>query len=219
AASVSLTGTFALAANNFEDVFQWDSLTYNTGPGVRWNVLNFGRIRNNVIAQEALYEQLLARYRESVILAGEEVENALATFVLERERESYLAKATAEAAEAFRQLRIRVDDGKSEEIDLLEAVRTQALVDDAYVVTRGRVTLAAIALYKALGGGWEIQPQLIVEGTEVILPGELSEPLPGAAPTPPETLPAPAPGIGPPLNPPAVDPPGEPIRQPAVVQP
>jgi NodT family efflux transporter outer membrane factor (OMF) lipoprotein len=215
---VSLTGTFSLVANNFEDVFQWDSLQYSTGPGVRWNVLNFGRIRNNVIAQEALYEQLLARYRESVILAGEEVENALATFVLERERESYLAKATAESAEAVRLFRDRVEGDLPDEINLLEAVRTQALVDDAYVVTRGRVTLAAVALYKALGGGWEIQPQLIMEGTELILPGEVTEPLPGTAPTPPEVLPAPAPGIGPPLNPPAVDQPGEPIRPP-VVQP
>jgi NodT family efflux transporter outer membrane factor (OMF) lipoprotein len=205
---VSLTGTFALTANKFEDVFQWDSLQYSTGPGVRWNILNFGRLRNNVIAQEALFEQALARYRESVLLAGEEVENAMATLVLERERESYLSKATTEAAEAVRIARERNQQGL-DYLNLLDAQRTQAQVDDAYVATRGRVTLAAVALYKALGGGWEIQPQLIMEGTEFAIPDDFSAPPAAPAPGQPEVLPTPDGEVGPPLNPP-----GEPIRPP-----
>ncbi|GAG09303.1 unnamed protein product, partial [marine sediment metagenome] len=71
-------------------MFTPQSVAHKVGPSLTWNILNFGRIRNKIHAQEARFEQAVRRYRTTVLTAAEEVENALASYMLERERSKSL---------------------------------------------------------------------------------------------------------------------------------
>ena len=73
---IALTGTITLEAQNLSQVFRGSSLAGTVGPGFRWNILNYGRIANDVRAQDARFRQAVAQYQESVLKAHEETENA-----------------------------------------------------------------------------------------------------------------------------------------------
>src|SRR6185369_8497518 len=97
---MSLVGIFAPTANNFSAAFNWSSLYYSVVPSVWWNILNFGRVRSNITAQQARFDQAVANYRQTVIQAGEDVENAISTLTRERQREHHLAVAMSAAHDA-----------------------------------------------------------------------------------------------------------------------
>jgi outer membrane protein, multidrug efflux system len=177
---LTLTGTFAPTANNFSTAFNWSSLYYSVGPGLRWNILNFGRVRSNIAAQQARYEQAVARYRKAVVEAGGEVENALSSLLREREREQHLAAAATAARDAVRFAQMLYREGAVGFQSVLDSERILVQVQDQHVASRGRVAAAAVLLFKTLGGGWDPL------GGEWIV-GQL----PGAQVGPPEMLPAP----------------------------
>lgn len=177
---LSLAGTFTPIANNFSAVFDWSSLYYSVGPSVRWNILNFGRVRSNIAAQQARCDQAVAKYRQTVIQAEEEAESALSTLIRERERERHLAVAVAAARDAVQFAQMQYREGAVGFQSVLDSERVLVQVQDQHVATRGRVASAAILLFKTLGGGWEL------EGAEILptqLPSKLVDPI--------ESLPAP----------------------------
>jgi outer membrane protein, multidrug efflux system len=155
---LALAGTFALEANNLSAAFAGDSFAYGAGPSVRWNILNFGRVRNNIAAQEARLEQTIAGYREAVLEAGAEVESSLSTLAREREREERLRLAVASAGDARHVAEIQYREGAVAFQSLLDTQRVLVRVQDEHAAARGRIAVAAVALYKALGGGWEVYP-------------------------------------------------------------
>ncbi len=95
---VAITGTIGLQAEHLNQLFEPSSLTGAIGPGISWNILNYGRIRNNVLAQDALFQQAVLSYRDTVLRANEEVENGIVGFLNEQERVKSLDKSTRAAA-------------------------------------------------------------------------------------------------------------------------
>ena len=79
-------GNLSLAAEDVDDVFRGDSFEAFGGPTLRWAILNYGRIRNNVRVQDALLQQLAIAYEETVLRAQQEVEDASAGFLSDRLR-------------------------------------------------------------------------------------------------------------------------------------
>lgn len=177
---LTLVGTFAPTANDLSAAFNWSSLYYSVGPSLRWNILNFGRVRSNIAAQQARWDQAVARYRQRVIRAGEEVESALSTLVRERQREQHLAAAAAAAADAVNFAQMQYREGAVGFQSVLDSERILVQVQDQHVATRGRVAAAAILLFKTLGGGWELAGGEFAAGQ---IPSSLVAPL--------EDLPAP----------------------------
>jgi NodT family efflux transporter outer membrane factor (OMF) lipoprotein len=171
---LTLVGTFAPTASNLPAVFDWSSLYYSVGPSVRWSILNFGRVKCNVAAQQARWEQTVANYRQTVIEATEEVENALSGLIRERERERHLAAATASAREAVQIAQMQYREGAVGFQSLLDSQRVLLEVQDQHVAARGRVAAAAILLFKTLGGGWELHG---IGMDSVALPSTLVAPL------------------------------------------
>jgi NodT family efflux transporter outer membrane factor (OMF) lipoprotein len=157
---LSLTGTFTLDAGRLPTAFQGESLFYTLGPSVRWNVLNFGRVRGNVQAAQARLEQAVARYRQIVLQAAGEADSAIALLVQERKRQERLAAAVESARQAVRVAQQQYREGAVSFQSLLDAERILVQVQDQHVGSRGAEAAAAIALYKALGGGWEAAPEL-----------------------------------------------------------
>ena len=95
---IAITGTIGVQAQNFSNLFGSQSLIGQIGPGFNWNILNYGRIRNNVQAQDARFQQAVLTYRDTVLRANEEVENGIVSFLREQDRVASLTVSTNAAA-------------------------------------------------------------------------------------------------------------------------
>src|SRR6185295_4414898 len=72
---IAITGTIGYSAEQFKNLFSPTALQGNVGPSVQWNILNYGRILNNVRLQEAGFQELVAAYQNTVLTAAQEAEN------------------------------------------------------------------------------------------------------------------------------------------------
>ncbi len=95
---IAITGTIGVQAQNFSNLFNSQSLVGQIGPGFNWNLLNYGRIKNNVLAQDARFQQAVLTYRDTVLRANEEVENGIVSFLREQDRVASLTGSTNAAA-------------------------------------------------------------------------------------------------------------------------
>ena len=152
---ITLLGQIGIAAEDTGDLAEPDSRFSVIGPSLRWNLFDGGRIRNRVSAQEARAEEALLRWQRTVLRALEEAENAMTVFVREQERMGFLLAAAADGRRAVELSRAQYGEGLADFQVVLDAERVfSGLVDDA---ARSEADVAAglIALYKALGGGWD----------------------------------------------------------------
>jgi len=106
--SFSIVGSLGLAAAGNTDttrtgdsgvgeLFRAESLTYSIGPSFVWPFLNYGRIKNNVRVQDARLQQSLIQYRETVIQAAREVEDAMVLFVGSQQQDEILTASVISA--------------------------------------------------------------------------------------------------------------------------
>lgn len=160
--SFSLVGSIGFqtsdsGSSSAGDLFDSDSLFYSAGPSFRWNILNYGRIKNNVRVQDARLQQLLVNYRDIVLRAYQEAEDAMVAFV-QSQKESAFRATSAEAARRSTELaNIQYREGSVDFQRVIDAERFLVQQQDQLTSTRGDIALNLIAMYKALGGGWELR--------------------------------------------------------------
>jgi len=151
----SLTGTAGFQSLETGNLFSPASEFWTAGPTVRWRLLEYPRLRAQVLAQTAEQEQALALFEQAVLTALADVENALVAYGKEKER--YLAlndevDANRLALDLANQI---YTQGRGEFLNVLDAERSLYQAEDALAQSRLTVTLDLVALYKALGGGWQ----------------------------------------------------------------
>jgi NodT family efflux transporter outer membrane factor (OMF) lipoprotein len=151
----SLTGDIALQSVSVGDWFTGGSRYWNAGPTVQWRIFDAGRIRANIRIQNARADQALAAYEQSMLAAFTDVETALTAYAKEQTRRQSLAhgaqaneRAVALATDLYR-------NGLADFLRVLETQRSLYQSQDALIQSDRAVCSDLIALYKALGGGWE----------------------------------------------------------------
>lgn len=152
----SLTGAFGLQSADLSDLPEGGSRFFSIGPALRWPIFSGGRIRANIAVQNAREEQALVVYEQTLLLSLEEVENALVAYAREQNRREFLKEAAAanrRAVEIANELFIR---GLANFLDVLEAQRALFASESALDQSDAAVSADLVALYKALGGGWEV---------------------------------------------------------------
>jgi outer membrane protein TolC len=132
-----------------------DSVTASIGPGLSWNVFQYGRIKNSVRIEDALLQESLTNYNQSVLEAVREVSNAMEGYRYNVEKSQYDFSAVEAAIRAFNISFNQYSNGLVSYQRLLSTVETMTFREDAYAQTRGSIANQVVALYKALGGGWE----------------------------------------------------------------
>jgi NodT family efflux transporter outer membrane factor (OMF) lipoprotein len=169
--SFSLSGSFYLEAEQFSDLGRGSSRSYSYGPGLRWRVFEGGRLRNLVRAEEARTGQLLAGYERTVLTAIEEVENALAAYAQESQRQEALQRSVQASEDTVRLVQSLYRSGLTDFQNVLDAQRTLSSQQDILAVSQGAVVLDLVRIYKAFGGGWD--PDMIdsePQGVETLDP-------------------------------------------------
>lgn len=154
---IAITGQLAWQAENFSDLFGSSAFTGMIGPGFRWNILNYGRIRNNVLMEDARFRQAILGYRETVLRAAEEAEDMITAFLMEQRRLRALEQATQATAQASQLAVAQYQQGLIDFQRVIDSQRALVQQQDALAESRGKVALNLIAVYKALGGGWEMR--------------------------------------------------------------
>ena len=150
----SLAGILALESVDSSDLFDSGSTTWSLVPGLRWNIFSGGKIRNNIRVQEAVTQQLLFAYEQTVLFALDEVESTMVAYEREKERRDRLYEAVDASNRTVELVRTQYMSGLTDFLNLLDAQRTLASQQDSWAESEGQVVQNLIALNRALGGGW-----------------------------------------------------------------
>ena len=138
-------GTFLEPASKF----------WSAGPSVRWRLLEYPRLKAQINAQTAQQQQVLAQFDQTVLLSLEEVENALVAYGKEKERRLALAESVAASRRSVELANLLYTKGLGEFLNVLVSQRALYQAEDTLAQSDRAVTVNLVALYKALGGGWE----------------------------------------------------------------
>lgn len=155
ASNASLTAAGFPGGSSLGDIANSDSLTYYGGIGFAWDIFNYGRVQNRVRVQDARFQQLVVDYKNTVIKAAQETEDGLAAFFRSQEEVVFLEQSAAAANRSVELSMIQYREGLTDYQRVLDTQRFQAQAQDFLTTTQGSVLLNLIAVYKALGGGWQ----------------------------------------------------------------
>lgn len=156
--SISLTGNIGLASQDFSNLMRSSSGIGIISPGFNWNILNFGRIKNNVKAEQAAFQALCHAYQYAVLRAMQEAEDAQVAYVYGFDRVVSLHRAADGAAMAVKDSEELFRAGT---IDFGRVYILQAELlaqQDQLAVAKGDIATNLISLFKVLGGGWDSVP-------------------------------------------------------------
>ncbi len=166
----SLGGNVGLQATTYQgaslaQMFNLQGGTASVGPSVQWNFLNYGRITNNVRVQDARFQELLLSYKNTVLTAQKEVEDALAGFLRYQENAENLALGAEAAKRSLDLAFIQYSNGSTDFTTVLVAQQTLLTAQDNLATSMGTIAVNLVATYRALGGGWEIR-----QGEDILSP-------------------------------------------------
>ncbi len=194
----NINGSIFFDATRFQDLFDARSFAGNIGPSFNWNILNYGRLVNNIRVEDARFQQLAYRYQNIVLQANAEAEDALIGFLKFQQQVKYLATSASAAYDSLGLVRDQYNAGKTDFNRVLnvEQLLTQQL--DQLAVAQGAVANNLALLYRALGGGWQIRLANTAAQPEAAV-GPSGEPVP--PPNPMEAIPPQQPPPTPPTPP------------------
>lgn len=157
--SIFINGTIGMESADLSKLFDSRSFFGDITPNLRWNILNYGRIANNVHLQQAKTQELIASYQNQVLTAAQQTQTSLRGFLRSREQAEDLARSVtaAKAASDLGLQQYRTGIVPFNTVFNLETSQVQQ--QDNLAVARGNVALNLINVYRALGGGWEIRLQ------------------------------------------------------------
>ncbi len=154
--SVSLTGNFGFASESLSDIVKGGSRQFSVGPlALSLPILDGGRNKANLASARARYAEAQANHRERLLTALREVEDALSD-VQQKARQGKVQGTSREAAQrAYLVARARYERGLSTYLDVTDAQRSSLAADRAGVQIDTQRLLAAVAVARALGAGWQ----------------------------------------------------------------
>ena len=155
---LTLAGTLGYAADDSSELLESRSGLFGFGPSLRWSLFDGGRLRELVRAQDARAEEAALAWERAVLDALEEAENARTAFAREQVRRDFLAAATGEARRAVEFARTQYGEGLTDFLAVLDSERALADLEDQLSASDAAVTTGLVALYQALGGGFEHEP-------------------------------------------------------------
>ena len=193
---ISINGVINWESPQFRNLFNSNALNGSVGPNFQWNLLNYGRIENNVLLQDATFKQLVIDYQQTALQASQEVENGIVTFLRSQVEERLLRESVQAANSAVAIVVLQYEKGAVDFNRFATIEQSLVTEQDSWAQSQGQIAQGLVQIYRALGGGWEMRCQ----------PNPNQNPPPAAQPNPAEA----------PKGQPAL-PPGVPVRLPEAI--
>lgn len=153
--AISLTGSFGTASGEVDRLFEGDSRLWSVGPSLYLPIFQGGRNKANLARSRAAYEESVAQFRQRVLVAFREVQDALTATQILADQADAQARAVAAARRAGQLAQTRYDAGYVAYFEVIDAQRTVLAAERAATQLSAQRLVNSVALIKALGGGWE----------------------------------------------------------------
>jgi len=151
----SVAGFLGYSSSQLSKLFYPSSFTGFIIPDYSWKILNYGRLKNNVRAEDARFKQKVLDYQVKVLHAGEEVESAIVAF-LQSQAQARSLEESVQAADRFAALVLgQYQEGTIDFNRVFSAQETLVRQQDRLATAQQGVAVNLIRTYRALGGGWE----------------------------------------------------------------
>jgi multidrug efflux system outer membrane protein len=154
----TIAGSIGYQSSDLGALFDASNHFWSFGPSALWRLFESGRIRAGIQVQKALQEQELIAYRQTVLKGLQEVENALVASAKEQTHRQALVSAVAANRKAVSLAEQLYTEGLTDFINVLQAQQSLYSTEKALVQSTATVSTNLVALYKALGGGWDAPP-------------------------------------------------------------
>jgi len=149
----------SMGGSTLGQLFNAKSFQYFVGPSVSWDIFNYGRISNQVRVEDARFQSLVGVYRNTVLNAAKEAEDATAGFLNAQKQRDQLQKSYESAKRSTDLSLYQYSEGLVDYQRVLDSQRTLVTSQAALVGSTGNIAINLIALYKAVGGGWETRTE------------------------------------------------------------
>ncbi len=157
ASDAAVTAAGGFTGSTFSDLWDSDSIEFFAGPSVQWDILNYGRVRNRVRVQDARLQELAVNYQNTVLKAAQEMEDAIVAFLRTQDEARFLSNSVQASQRSVDLSLLQYREGLVDYQRVLDTQRFLVQAQDRLTSTTGSVALNLIAMYKALGGGWQIR--------------------------------------------------------------
>ncbi len=154
---VSLSGFLGFIAGRGSQIGSSAAEAWGVAPSISWAAFDLGSVRARLRGAEADADGALASYEQQVLLALEESENAFSDYARAQERLLSLLRQSTASRAAAQQAEIRYREGTVDFLVLLDAERERLAAEDAQAQAEVELYRGVVALYKALGGGWQAE--------------------------------------------------------------
>lgn len=152
---LAVTGAIGVQAQGLGAGPATASHIWSAGPSAYWALLDFGTLDGLVQIADLEERAQLVRYKQTVINAIAQVDTAMADYAAQQDRLEKLSRALAASAEAVRVAQARYDRGLTDFLNVIDAQRENDALQDQFAGAQAAVADQFVALFKALGGGWE----------------------------------------------------------------
>lgn len=164
--NISLTGALGIATIHSGDLFDGDSGTWGIGGDLLAPIFTFGNIEGQVMTAEAVQREALYRYRQSIISAFSDVEDALVATTKGRESQEAQGRRVSALETYARLAKNQYNAGTTSYLQVLDANRSLFSSQLDYVQTQTAVLTSLVSVYRSMGGGWlDIADQNTARGT------------------------------------------------------
>ncbi len=150
----TLGGTLSLEAFDADNLLTSGAAGYGFGPAFRWRLFEGGRVRGAIQTEEARTEQALQQYEQTVLVALQDVESALAGYAHAVDRQQSLARAVTAATKSADLVKELYRTGLTDFQNVLDSEQSRAQQMDQLASNSGAICQQVVRLYRALGGGW-----------------------------------------------------------------
>jgi NodT family efflux transporter outer membrane factor (OMF) lipoprotein len=161
--SLTLNGSVGLQSLQFAHVFDLNARNYAVGPGLTIPLFQGGQLRAQLQLREAQQQEAAVTYQKTVLQAWHDVDNALTAYRTEQQRRQQLIQAVAENRRALGLAQSRYQQGVSDFLTVLDAERSLLATQQQLADSTTTVSANLVALYKALGGGWETSMPVVTQ--------------------------------------------------------
>ena len=150
-----LTGSGGLDSVDSSTFLEWENRALSIGPSVSLPIFQGGRLKANLRAAKSRYEESTAKYRQTLLVALREVEDAMLDLKSMSQQRAAIDAAMKAAEETARLARVRYEKGLASYFEVVEADRTVLSTKLALAQIDGQRSVSTVLLIKALGGGWK----------------------------------------------------------------
>jgi multidrug efflux system outer membrane protein len=150
----SMAGKTGASFSSLDSLNLGDAAFWSLGPSIQFPVFDRSRIRANIAVQNARQEAALSTYEQSVLLAMEDAERALASYAKEQARRAALEQSAIASRQAVELANDLYTEGLTDFLNVLQAQGSLFATEDQLVQSEQQILQNLVAIYKAIGGGW-----------------------------------------------------------------